>query len=278
MRSIRNWYRYRVYPSISEFRGATRALSILNYLSGLGLSKYEGEPESIFSREWDVLILLDACRYDTYTDVFGDNVSQRVSLGCKTPEFIENTFSEGDYTDTVYVTANPYFHKSEFVELTGRLPSDVFHTVYHTYETSWNTRHNTVMPQGILDEATSAYKLFGDKRVVVHMMQPHYPFIGVNMTNEGIRPDLDHEKEGDSVWNLAEKGLVDRQKVVEAYKQNLGRIKPKLEEFSSELDGCVVVTSDHGNLLGENGLYGHNFEDSDAKSLRLVPWHVMSEK
>jgi hypothetical protein len=37
------------------------------------------------------------------------------------------------------------------------------------------------------------------------------------------------------------------------------------------VDGSVVITADHGNLLGEFGLYGHP-DYVPAPALKRVPW------
>lgn len=42
------------------------------------------------------------------------------------------------------------------------------------------------------------------------------------------------------------------------------------------VQGKTVLTSDHGNLVGENNLYGHPAE-SKAKVLREVSWKVVSK-
>jgi glucan phosphoethanolaminetransferase (alkaline phosphatase superfamily) len=39
-------------------------------------------------------------------------------------------------------------------------------------------------------------------------------------------------------------------------------------------NSVVLITADHGELLGENGLYGHP-ADSDAEKLRKVPWYSL---
>lgn len=62
---------------------------------------------------------------------------------------------------------------------------------------------------------------------------------------------------------------------MKAYEKNLEQVLEHVEELSNILEGKTVVTADHGDLLGENGLYGHP-GNSNLKVLRKVPWDVIS--
>lgn len=101
-------YKYNVYPRIESFRGSYRILKLLENLAQIKLDKVDSKPESIFKKNWDNLLILDACRYDFYKDIRPSS-DFRISLGSNSREFIERTFSEGEYDNIVYVTGNPHF-------------------------------------------------------------------------------------------------------------------------------------------------------------------------
>ncbi len=269
-------YCRKIYRNYKHRRGTWRIKHTLTQLLDRSLESYEKTPKSVFGEDWDNLFILDAARHDLYEEVEGDT-EKRTTLAGQSTEYIEKNFSEGDFSDIVYVTANPFFSESQFKELTGREPEDVFHQVFHTYKTDWSTVHNTVMPESLMRDARTAKKLFPDKKIVVHFMQPHYPFVNSKFTDEGIRPDLDHEKEGFSIWELAETGKYDREEIWEAYKENLELVLPKAKELAEELGGKTVITADHGNLVGEKVLYGHP-RGVKAKQVREVPWHVIENE
>lgn len=272
---IYRFYSYKIYPRIKGFRGATRFSSFLEKLAYSTLEKYDGEPESIFEAgEWDNLIILDACRYDLYEKIVDREVEKRVSLGSMTKEFIEKTFSESNFDDIVYVTANPHLHSSEFEELTGRTPDEVFHTVFPTYE-KWNDEEGTVIPESVVKDARTAAKLFPDKKLIIHFMQPHEPFIGNDFT-ERESFGIMSEKEKYNSWQKLELGLLDHEEVMGAYRDNLEYVLPHAEDLVQELRGKTVVTSDHGNLTGEKGFYGHP-KGWPSKGLREVPWHIFEQ-
>ncbi|MFB6199967.1 MAG: hypothetical protein ABEJ83_03745, partial [Candidatus Nanohaloarchaea archaeon] len=159
-------YKTEIYPKIRNFRGSTALCKFLERLGTSGLERVS-ECEGIDNFDWDNLIILDACRKDIYEEVFGSSGS-RLSVGSNTQEFIQNSFSEGDWSDTVYITGNPFFKQSFFREETGRDVSSVFHEVFHTYETDWDKEYGTVLPEAVVKDALTAEKLFPDKRKIIH--------------------------------------------------------------------------------------------------------------
>lgn len=56
-----------------------------------------------------------------------------------------------------------------------------------------------------------------------------------------------------------------------AYRDNLLLVLEEVEELVGKLSGTVVVTSDHGEMLGENNYYGHSYMPPHPV-LNEVPW------
>lgn len=270
-------YSKKIFPRISHLRGTYRLKVFLERMALRGIEKVNEEPGDVFEREWDNLLILDACRHDLYEEVEGET-DYRITKASNSPAFISENFSDGEYSDIVYVTGNPWFSESKFEGHTGgRKPSEMFHEVFHTYMTDWDSEKGTVLPEPLMRDARTARKLFPGKKVVVHFMQPHYPFVNSDLTKEGIRPDLDSSEEGESVWQEASKGKHSDNELWNSYKGNLEFILEEISEFSENIEGKTVITSDHGNLVGEKGFYGHSF-NYDAMALRKVPWDVVSEE
>ncbi|WP_414837104.1 hypothetical protein [Candidatus Nanohalococcus occultus] len=237
-----------------------------------GLPSPENEPSSIMSYDWDNLVILDGCRYDLFVDTIGE-AEKRTSLGSCSSEFVERTFTEGSYEDIVYISANPHLHSSKFKNLTGRDPEDVFHSVFHTYQTDWNYEEKTVLPSTVCRDVKTAEKLFPNKRKIIHFMQPHHPFVTCDLNEEGMTPDL--EARGNSAWEKAERGEIPRSEMWQGYKENLEYVWGYVKEISKNLDGQTCVTADHGNFIGENGLYHHPAE-CRTKPVREVPWKTIN--
>jgi hypothetical protein len=108
---------------------------------------------------------------------------------------------------------------------------------------------------------------------VIHFLPPHFPFIRKPVTKGGVGPDLPGRS--DSAWNMAEKGDIDHDTVEEAYRDNMRYVEKFVAELAENLDGKTVLRSDHGNLVGEAGVYGHPTERME-KPLKKVPYKQVS--
>lgn len=265
MQKIYQLYSQKIYPKIEDTRGSHRLKMILRELSLKKLEKVN--PENItdpFEEEWDNLIIIDSCRQDLFQESSGEK-GWRYSKGSATPEYIEKNYSEGDFSDYVYIAGNPFLSKESFKELTGRKRGEVFHTVFETFNTGWDEQKGTVKPEETIQEAITAQKLFPDKKLIIHFMPPHYPF-----TTSVIEEDKDIDP-----WVLAENGKASPKKVINAYKDTIDYIIPYIEELNEELNGKTILTSDHGNYIGEAGVYGHP-RDRKEKAVKKVPWVKMN--
>jgi hypothetical protein len=66
-------------------------------------------------------------------------------------------------------------------------------------------------------------------------------------------------------------GEVERDEVWSNYRANLEYVLDSVAVLLENVDGEVLITADHGNLLGEFGLYGHP-DHVPIKALKRVPW------
>lgn len=229
----------------------------------------------MIAADWDNLLILDACRYDLFearNPIDGELRSVR-SKGSDSWEFMEANFAGRTLHDTVYVTANPHVYE---------LPDDTFHAVENLLESRWDEDAGTVQPEAVVEEAIAAHEQYPDKRLIVHFMQPHFPFLGPtgrtfdHMGIEGL--DADDRSEAPNPWfGLIYDGTVDAETVLTAYQENLELLFPHVERLLESLGGKSVVTADHGNLIGERGfpipmrMYGHP-RGLNRDEVRTVPW------
>lgn len=234
----------------------------------------------VIEKDWDNLIILDACRYDYFSEVNSLNgeLTSVVSRASQSEAFIEKTFSGRELHDTIYITANPYGND---------LSSGVFFTMKMAVE-EWNYNLNTVLPSDLVGLASDIHNKFPNKRLIIHFMQPHEPHLGqkAEEMREGVDLrgyDIHHanseanlNREGINSWMAARRGLVDDNEIREAYRQTLKIVLDEVEELIKKLGGKSTITSDHGEMLGERVLsikkcYGHP-SGLKTKELREVPW------
>lgn len=233
----------------------------------------------VFSEDWDNLILLDACRYDMFEDQFSfqGDLSGKYSRGSSTVEFLHGNFAGRDLRDTVYVTANPqlYRHRDE---IDTRL-----HDVINIWqEDGWDSDVNTVLPETTTEYARKAAKQYPDKRLIIHYLQPHYPFI--TSETEFDKKHLENPDTEEVFWYQIMEGKLDvpREAIWKAYRENLEVTIPFVESLLTELEGKTVVTSDHGNMVGERAypipirIWGHP-KGTYTEQLVKVPWFVSQQ-
>jgi hypothetical protein len=263
-------YKYNIEPRISCIRGSTRLRLILRRLSTIGLDKVSQHSEDLLEKEFDNLIIIDACRHDLFEEVEG-KTDYRITKESHSRGFIRENFSDGDYTDFVVITANPFFHEDKFEQLTDRKIHDVFHEVFRTFETEWDEEACTVRPESIVKNLRTAQKLFPDKRKIVWFIQPHYPFLNSRLkTKDDLKSYSKPGERENNVWIEAEKGKYNQKDLWEPYRKNLEFVLTYVEKCQDILPGDTLLTSDHGNLVGENGLYGHPL-GMKVKGVRKVP-------
>jgi len=247
---------------IYHTRGYTRPFN----MSGLDL----------FGEDWDHLIVLDACRYDMFSrqaDLSG-RFESRISRGSSTVEFLTANFAGQEHLDTVYVTGNPqlYRHRAE-------MEPELHATIEVWQKDGWDEQKKTVLPEAMADRTLEAAERFPNKRIVSHFIQPHYPFLCDEAVFDDSQAFLRQDEVGS--WHQVMTGelSVSANSVWRAYRATLDRALPSVERLLEELDGKVVVTADHGNMVGERARpvpvveWGHPAKVY-TEQLVKVPWLV----
>lgn len=224
----------------------------------------------IMAEDWDNLIILDACRYDLFEEVsdLPGNLTKKISKGSHTTEFLEKNFQKKKFHDTIYISATP--------QLTSLNYNQNFYHTKNIWKTDWDNKLNTVPPKAVRQAAIQAEDQYPNKRLIIHFLQPHYPFIGAtgrkiqqgSLTGGGLIADQNNIPD---IWELLQKEEVKKETVWDAYKENLELVLPEVRYLIENLCGKSVVTSDHGNSLGRWGIYGHP-SGIFMRDLVQVPW------
>jgi len=148
------------------------------------------QKERIHETNWDVLIILDECRYDyfkrIYQDFFNGGLSPVESMAGATAPWFKKTFT-GHYPDTVYVSANPVVN-SMGIGAWGADSVDAhkkFHRVIDVWDKGWSKELNTTPPNEVTEHALKEIRADSSKRFIVHYLQPHEPYIPLLKQNNG---------------------------------------------------------------------------------------------
>lgn len=236
-------------------------------LYGLGMNAIFGgnRGEFVLDRDWDNLIILDACRYDLFVEcntIEGD-LQQFHSRGSHTGEFMEQNFSGGTFPDTIYVSANPN---------PGKVDAE-FAVVKALWNEAWDEELRTVPPERVVDATLEMSEAYPKKRLIIHLLQPHYPWIGPKGQEFHDRHGYTDQSDSINIWTRLRDGEFEHEEVWEVYRENLKVTLLHVERLVDGLFGKTVITSDHGNAFGEWSVYGHP-GNAYIESLTRVPWLI----
>jgi len=217
--------------------------------------------------EWDTLIILDALRFDyfkRYNSIRGKLRKVR-SPAAHTYEWLKRTFP--DFYDWTYFSAHPYIN-----HLSRRQTWNAnrhFKRIVNIWLEGWDDLLGTVPP----DAVGECVKNTPYEKAIVHYIQPHGPWIG---KTKWVNPWTlwQHEKHGVMADFIATKVKPDPRFFRRCYRDNLKLVLKSVEKYLPYFKGKVVITSDHGEMLGEKGLYLHkvNYPKWTDEILRNVPW------
>ena len=224
----------------------------------------KGQIMDLMEEEKSILIILDTCRYDYFKELntINGRLQKAKSSGSATMEWLTKTWT--GYYNAAYVSANPYI-ALRWRSLSGWLGSEHFKHVEEVWK--WGFKQIVV---GLVDESNDSISLEtipapevvkgvemviekGFTKIVAHFMQPHSPYIGKTkciMPKTLRQMDLLRQAYRDNLIYVLEEG-----------------VKPLLEHTDFE----IVITADHGELLGEGGKLEHE-DGVDTPELREVPW------
>ncbi|MFX1378933.1 MAG: hypothetical protein ACFFA4_07540 [Promethearchaeota archaeon] len=239
----------------------------------------------IVNEQWENLIILDACRYDFFKDQFiprniQGNLSFKISRGSHTVSFLLENFNKSKYDDIIYITANPYVN--QFLR-------NKFYKIISVWKDGWDEKEKTVLPETMLKYAIEAKMKYPKKKLVIHFMQPHYPYISYKFEHkksESLRKSSDFprlskiikNKNFFTLYSASIYSSIEKQIHIKAYKDNLNLALDIVEKLLKFLPGTTIITSDHGESFGERifpffpfKLFGHHRRFKIPVLLR-VPW------
>jgi len=290
--------RYPYLIPIVFWRISTRFLDKIGYFKRYNISN---QRELIHSKDWDLLIILDACRYDAYirssAKKFGGKIRPAWSPASITPHWVMKTWLYGDWSNVIYISGNVFINKSlgpikHLHRLFKYDLSNKFMDILEVWRRGVDKNLHTVPPWKMYQ----AYKMAKlrmrirgmkpgrDYKMVIHFVQPHTPFIGYRRLNDLIykldkeigRQDIGLGFEYLFVPYLRRhlsKREIDKM-MWRGYMDNLEIALKYVEKIILDFDGTIIITADHGELLGEYNTYFHF--DIKVPQLRVVPYHIIS--
>ena len=263
--------------------------------------KMISQKELIHKKDWDILLVFDACRYDFFEKYYRVWLPKGKLLKCESSTtftfgWIMNSF--GKDFDATFVSTEPI--KDSIHDITNKMKHgnsiDVrqyFKKVVDVYTGYW-VEPGLIYPEPVFDTVEDLI-LKGERRVVAKFIQIHDPYVyslkkglyGINYRQiiKGNFRKLLYEVISDELyWTILkklnlppenwlnylwlEKG---REGIVEGYCNDLIMMMQKSKKLMEKYpEFKFVITTDHGERLGEGGRYSHGGRRN--KIIKEIPW------
>lgn len=226
---------------------------------------------NIFNCEWDILIVLDACRYDLFAEFapkhkvskYFTNTSSIRSVASTTKQWLPRTL---DNAPQDIVQSTHYISSTSYLERAVDKPD--LHDINHVWKYAIDPETGMTKPEAVTDAAIDAVRNSTADRFVVHYLQPHAPFLHCPGKYDSLNNGSGNTQ---NVWDGLREGRYDKDEVWQDYGKNLHRGLDEVETIVRDCQGDIIITSDHGNAMGEFGVHGHP-DNHFIDSVRKVPW------
>lgn len=245
---------------------------------------------NVYEREWDVLIILDACRPDAlravapeYEFLEESGIDEVWSVGSDSLEFACKTFTT-DYLEeideTVYLGANGYVQKALYEHWYAPpfaipfgwprdelVSAEAFAEVRNLHKLRAPEELRVVPPAEVMDAAVYAGREFDAERYVFHFNQPHTPWLADAVAEDRPITDREHYP-----WQYLRSGDLEYDDAWQQYLDNLRLALDSVETLLSNFDAeTVAITADHAEAFGEWRLHGHP-SGLFFPTVKRVPW------
>lgn len=218
--------------------------------------------------DWEVLVLLDACRPDVLAEVAAEDgydwipeVETRYSCASQSKEWIDKTLNrlpDEEAAELGIISGNGF--------TADRVDADRFHTLTTLggRDEYWDADRE-LLARVTTDHAIDLWRgPDRPRRMIVWYMQPHTPLPNVDIANRFSA--------GVNECDLARRGELSPARFVEGHRQNVRSVLASVEVLLNNVDADpVVISADHAELFGEYGLFCHPAY-VPLPRLKRVPW------
>jgi hypothetical protein len=245
---------------------------------------------NVYERDWDLLIILDACRPDAlravapeYDFLDADGIDEMWSVGSGSLEWACKTFTTDQIDEinrSVYMGANGYVQKALYDGVYAPpvatpfgwprdnvVSADDFVAVRNLHKLRAPDDLRVVPPEEVMDAAVYAGRNFDADRYIFHFNQPHIPWLSKPI-NEG-RPVTDREY---YPWRYLQSGEMTYEDAWDQYMENLRLVLDSVAVLLKNFDAeRVAISADHAEAFGEWRLHGHP-TGMFLPVIKRVPW------
>lgn len=235
--------------------------------------------ELIERRDWDNIILFDACRFDFFEELypeFFEGELRKVYNGgiVSTYYWFENIFTDV-YDCCLYTPVPVVFAQKEGTpwaedeSKNWKYPDGFRDMANHTH-INWDDEIDAVTPEKI-NEAVREYETDASRKLIRYLT-PHLPHIGEYAVKYARKSD-EFSTISRRVKNAVNDGEITLEQLKKSYEENVRIAFQGAINLMNDLEGKTIITADHGDCLGNCGLFGHSNSDMENHDhMVYVPW------
>lgn len=254
--------------------------------------------QNLLAEKEYALIILDACRYDYFKKTYDKYLVGNL-IGVKSPAsvtcaWLKSCFVFEDKYGAIVYSANPFINSKGAAHPTkdnDYNAAENFVEIVDVWEKGYLKKPGMLgTPPDLLRRTVEKTIAAGDSfpRKIIWFAQPHAPWLGKTGVKELLKYVDEREVLQSGVAGKSNypspayfarrvmDGTIPRREFKKAYEDNLKFALEEVAKLVPWLKGRIVVTSDHGELLGESGAYFHS-GNLNFPALRIVPWLEVKE-
>jgi len=267
--------------------------------------KVKKQRDLIKESNWDILLVIDACRFDYfkkyYKEILGNvgNLQKTLSPSTFTIGWLIDLFNEKK-ENVIFICSESVSNKIKDISKKLKHGKDYdinscFDKIVDVWKDNYDAENDTVWPDAVTNTTIKIVKENPNKKIITKYWQVHEPYLYYMNKGEvniplkpflrGVWRKLLYEVISDETyWTIINKlnlpqgswhGYIwlkyGREGIINGYvndlKMMLGHVKKIMKFFPNK---NIVVTSDHGERLGEWGRYSHGGRRN--KIIKEVPW------
>ncbi|PSP81080.1 hypothetical protein BRC81_01435 [Halobacteriales archaeon QS_1_68_20] len=207
--------------------------------------------ERLRRTDWDVLVVLDACRLDAFRQVANWPVEGCTSPASSTDGWLDAATESGVFEDATVVTSNSRYAEHDLG----------LRDLHPLWEDAWVDRLGNVTPEPVLDRVDELVA-DGRERVVGHVGPPHAPYVArVDGEWLPVFPEVTAwhwNPEREAFEQLSQQaamasGVVDLDRAARGYHASVRSVWEVTAAYVARMaraGATVVVTADHGETFG----------------------------
>jgi len=247
---------------------------------------------------------------ETYKDIFGDigKLKKLISPATWTGAWVAEIFHGESFDDTIYLSAHKWLNSkgpsdeqlrvfSERLKYGKRIreldAAKIFKDIINVWEFGYNEKIRAICPNIMTNETIKAIEKNPECRITTHYYQIHDPYIYYADDQPEKRKKISFENLTNLITTVISDELLCKFREItgrlpvnalsyyyikygkeglrKGYKEDLKmmlcNVKKIVDRFPNKK---VIVTSDHGERLGEGGDFGHSGQRD--KVVIEVPW------